>query len=76
MDHSGVRTVAGPFDLDGDGMMEVLVSDYTGGGRVHVLEVAGKDTWEHVYSTPWLDDTKLTTNQRAITGGDLESCMP
>jgi len=72
VDHSGVRTVAGPFDLDGDGMMEVLVSDYTGGGRVHVLEVAGKDTWEHVYSTPWLDDTKLTTNQRAITGGDLD----
>lgn len=72
VDHSGVRTVAGPFDLDGDGKYEVLVSDYTGGGRVHVLEVVGPDTWEHVYSTPWLDDTKLTTNQRAITGGDLD----
>ncbi|MGB0650906.1 MAG: FlgD immunoglobulin-like domain containing protein [Rhodothermales bacterium] len=71
-DHSGVRTVAGPFDLDGDGLQEVLVSDYTGGGRVHVLEVVGPDTWEWVYSTPWLDDTKLTTNQRVITGGDLD----
>ncbi len=49
-----------------------MVSDYTGGGRVHVLEVVGPDTWEWVYSTPWLDDTKLTSNQRVITGGDLD----
>jgi hypothetical protein len=70
--HSGVRTVDGPFDLDGDGKMEVLVSDYTGGGRVHVLESIGPDQWEHVYSTPWLDDYSATNNGRAIGGGDMD----
>lgn len=70
--HSGVRTVAGPYDLDGDGKKEVLVSDYTGGGRVHVLEAIGPDLWEHVYSTPWLDDYSGTGNARAIAGGDMD----
>lgn len=70
--HSGVRTVAGPYDLDGDGKMEVLVSDYTGGSRVHVLEAIGPDLWEHVYSTPWLDDYAGTGNGRAIAGGDMD----
>ncbi len=69
---SGVRTIAGPYDLDNDGLYELLVSDYTGGGRVHVLENAGIDTWEHVYSTPVLDSTGSTNNIRAITGGDLD----
>jgi hypothetical protein len=70
--HSGVRTVAGPFDLDGDGKKEVLVSDYTGGSRVHVLESTGPDTWELVYSTPWLDDYAGTANGRSIGGGDMD----
>jgi len=70
--HSGVRTVAGPFDLDGDGKKEVLVSDYTGGSRVHVLESTGPDTWELVYSTPWLDDHPGTANGRSIGGGDMD----
>ncbi len=70
--HSGSRTVAGPFDLDGDGLIEVLVGDYTGGGRVHVIENVGVDTWEHVYSTPWLDDYSGSANNRVMTGGDLD----
>lgn len=69
---SGARTVIGPFDLDNDGLQEVLVSDYTGGGRVHVLEAIGPDTWELVYSTPWLDNTTGTSNQRAIAAGDMD----
>ena len=69
---SGVRTIAGPYDLDNDGKYELLVSDYTGGGRVHVLENAGIDTWELVYSTPVLDSTGTTDNIRAIIGGDLD----
>jgi len=70
--HSGSRTVAGPFDLDGDGLVEVLVGDYTGGGRVHVIENVGPDEWEHVYSTPWLDDYSGSGNNRVMTGGDLD----
>ncbi|MEZ4700244.1 MAG: FlgD immunoglobulin-like domain containing protein [Rhodothermales bacterium] len=70
--HSGARSVAGPYDLDGDGLYEVLVSDYTGGGRVHVIENVSADTWELVYSTPWLDSTATTNNIRVITGADLD----
>ena len=76
---SGVRAVAGPFDMDGDGLIEVLATDYTGGGRVHVVENKGIDTWELVYSTPWLDSTATSafnaryawgTNANADLDGD------
>jgi len=70
--HSGARSVAGPYDLDGDGKSEVIVSDYTGGGRVHVLENVGVDTWELVYSTPWNDSTATTGNNRQAIGADLD----
>ncbi len=70
--HAGARSVIGPFDLDGDGKAEILVSDFTGGTRVHVLEVAGNDQWQHVYSTPWLDDYSGTENGRTIGAGDMD----
>lgn len=69
---SGARDIAGPFDLDGDGFSEILVADYTAGGRVHVIENTGADTWELVYSTPFLDSTSTTNNIRAIAGGDMD----
>ncbi len=67
----------GPFDLDGDGKIEVLVCDFSGGQRVHVFEVAGPDTWELVYSTPYFEDTLDPANDfivscRDVTGGDLD----
>ena len=34
-DHSGARDVTGPHDLDGDGLYEVILLDYSGGGRAH-----------------------------------------
>ncbi|NNE71938.1 MAG: hypothetical protein HKN29_16455, partial [Rhodothermales bacterium] len=70
--HSGARTVAGPFDLDGDGRSEVLLSDYSGGTRVHVMENSGVDTWEWVYSTPILDEYSGSLNGRVISGGDMD----
>ena len=70
--HSGARDIAGPVDLDGDGNMEIVVSDYTGGGRAHVIEHAGMNMWEWVYSTPWVDSTGTTNNIRSIAAGDLD----
>ena len=70
--HSGARAVTGPFDLDGDGSQEVLLTDYSGGGRVHVIENRGVDTWELVYSTPWMDSTASVSNARYAYGADLD----
>ena len=70
--HSGARDIAGPVDLDNDGKMEIVVSDYTGGGRAHVIENTGADTWEWVYSTPWVDSTGTTNNVRSIAAGDMD----
>ncbi len=70
--HSGARTVAGPYDLDSDGKVDIILSDYTGGGRVHMLESVGPDMWELVWSSPFLDSTGTTNNTRGIVGGDLD----
>jgi len=69
---SGARGVTGPYDLDGDGNVEVLVTDYSGGGRVHVIENVGVNLWEHVYSTPWNDSTGTSANSRYAVGADLD----
>jgi hypothetical protein len=37
-----------------------------------VIENVMPNTWELVYSTPWLDSTATTNNIRAIAGGDLD----
>ena len=71
--HSGARQVSGPFDLDNDGKVDILVSDYSGAGRVHMLESTGTDTWELVYSSPVLQAGVGTTNNlRTVTGADLD----
>lgn len=69
---NGARGVSGPYDLDSDGLIEVLVNDYTGGGRVHVVENVSPDTWELVYSTPWSDSTATSQNSRHAVGADLD----
>ena len=69
---SGARGVSGPYDLDADGLSELLVTDYTGGGRVHVIENVSPNTWELVYSTPWNDSTGSTQNGRYAVGADLD----
>lgn len=70
---SGPLSVNGPFDLDGDGQVEVLLTDYSGGQRVHVFEVQGTNEWELVYSTPYHAVTSVgTRGARHATGGDLD----
>ena len=69
---NGARGISGPFDLDGDGKVEILVAQHTAGGRVHVIENQGMDSWEHVYSTALIDSSGSSFNTRYATGSDLD----
>ena len=69
---NGARGISGPFDLDGDGKIEILVAQHSAGGRVHVIENQGIDAWEHVYSTALIDSTNFDRNARYATGADLD----
>ena len=69
----GARGVEGPCDLDNDGRTDLLVTDYSGGGRVYVIEAAGPDTWELVYAQPSLDSTAHSENVRFAACGDLDN---
>ena len=69
---NGARGISGPFDLDGDGKVEILVAQHTAGGRVHVIENQGVDSWEHVYSTALIDSSGSSFNTRYATGADLD----
>jgi len=71
--HRSASSIAGPADLDNDGNHEVILTDYSGGGRIHVLESAGVDTWELIYTSPTLNPTSATTeNARGVGFGDLD----
>ena len=69
---NGARGISGPCDMDGDGNMEILVTQHTAGGRVHVIENKGEDMWNRVYSTPVLDATNSSLNAREATCADLD----
>ena len=70
--HSGARSVAGPFDFDNDGKADVVLTDYSGGGRVHIIENIGVDQWELVFSSQLVDSSSTTGNARGVTMGDLD----
>lgn len=71
--HNGARGLSGPWDLDRDGLQEVLVAQHNAaGGAVHVIENTGVDTWELVYSTAFLDSTASSSNARYATASDLD----
>ncbi len=72
-EHNGARGLSGPWDLDRDGKIEVLVAQHdAAGGRVHVIENNGVDTWELVYSTAFIDSSSSSSNARYATGTDLD----
>ncbi len=61
-------------DIDGDGRPELIMTDYSNGGRVHVYEAAGQDSVELVWSSP---DTTASFSggnaPRCVTVGDLDN---
>lgn len=66
--------VAHDPDLDNDGKPEIIVTEYTKGGRVFVYEVTGNDQLEYVWSSK-----KLATGSgggstpRTVTTGDFDN---
>ena len=77
--NGGARSLSGPHDFDKDGKVEVLLGDYTGGGRVHVIENQGNDNWQIVFSTNVLDYGigeqccyAIYQNSRGLGAGDLD----
>ncbi len=47
----GVRRVI-VADANGDGEQEILATDYSNGGRVHVMKVAQDSLLEIIWSSP------------------------
>ncbi|MDE2646224.1 MAG: T9SS type A sorting domain-containing protein [Bacteroidota bacterium] len=71
--NSGARSITGPVDLDNDGKMEVVLSDYSGGGRLYVIESVGADMWELIYASPTLQAGVGTLNNaRGVGAGNLD----
>ncbi len=67
--------VAHDPDLDGDGLPEVIVTDYQNGGRVFVYEVVGDDKLEFVWASPVIDSTRAGggLSPRSVTTGDFDN---
>ena len=67
----GIRTIWSGADMDGDGLQEVLATDYSNGGRVHVFEKNG-DALELVFSTPVRSGQSSGSTPRWVRTGDLD----
>jgi hypothetical protein len=69
----GIRTVWVADDLDNDGKQEVIATDYTNNGRVHVLELNG-NALEIVWSSPIIDahTAGSGSSPRWVRSGDLD----
>src|SRR5690606_17300074 len=69
-DDLGVRRVI-VADADGDGNQEILATDYTNGGRVHVLKPDGAGNLEIIWSSP-LSPTSAGSTPRFPQVGDCD----
>jgi hypothetical protein len=67
----GIRTIWSGADMDGDGLQEILATDYSNGGRVHVFEKNG-DALELVFSTPVRSGQSSGSTPRWVRTGDLD----
>ncbi len=66
--------VADNPDLDNDGMPEIIVTDYSDGGRVFVYEVTGNDQLEFVWASKKLDTAPGGgSTPRSVTTGDFDN---
>jgi hypothetical protein len=69
----GVYVVDNP-DLDNDGKPEIIVTEYTKGGRVFVFEVVDNDKIEYVWSSKKLSSgAGGGSTPRTVTVGDFDN---
>ncbi len=66
----GVRRVI-VADADGDGTQEIIATDYSNGGRVHVLKPDGQGNLEIIWSSP-VDTTESGSTPRFPRVGDCD----
>lgn len=66
----GVRRVI-VADADGDGSQEIIATDYSNGGRVHVLKYDGTDNLEIIWSSP-ISSTNSGSTPRFPQVGDCD----
>jgi hypothetical protein len=69
-DDLGVRRVI-VADADGDGTQEIISTDYTNGGRVHVLKPDGNGNLEIIWSSP-IDSLSSGSTPRFPRVGDCD----
>lgn len=67
-----VRTACIAHDMDKDGKMEIIATEYANGGRVHVLEFATPNTLELVWSSPAHPENSSGSTPRWVRSGDLD----
>ncbi|MFC2083670.1 LamG-like jellyroll fold domain-containing protein [Bacteroidota bacterium] len=72
MDDPGVRGIWVTDDLDNDGKVEILATDYSNGGRINVFEYNGNGQLELVWSSPVLFDVNTNSTPRWVQSGDLD----
>ena len=68
-----IRTADIAYDLDQDGKNEIIATDYSLGGRVHVLEYdAASGVLELVWSSPVRREYASGSTPRWVRAGDLD----
>lgn len=73
---NGLRSIRGSWfdsDLDGDGKSEILVTNYSDLGHVHVFEVVGNDSIELVWTSPTVTSGGGSSTPRYVRTGDLDN---
>lgn len=71
-ENQGVRGIWVADDMDKDGLQEVLATDYSNGGRVHVMEMIYSREIGVVFSTPVIERLNRWAIPRWVRSGDLD----
>ena len=69
---TSIRGCTFDTDIDGDGMGEIVVSNYNDHGHVHVFEVVANDSIKLVWTSPTLPNGDGSTPRTAVVG-DLDN---